>query len=448
MRKQQKIQAEEMINLLSQAHDEIRKAIGVGENKEALALIVQCQDAAIQLGNLIEQTEGESCATIRILEHYCELLYQAYEGIQHDQVTNINRVFKHLRKVLIQIENSIKNEIKVKKVLVFLPYKASMWDSFESVWKSAYEDPDCEAYVIPIPYYDKNPDGSFREMHYEGALYPDYVPVTDYNSYNFEVQRPDMIFIHNPYDEWNYVKSVHPFFYSKNLKKYTDKLVYIPYFILGDTEPDDYDTVKHMEHFCTVPAVIHADKVIVQSEKMRQIYINVLSETMGKDTRKVWEDKILGLGSPKMDKVLNTRKEDLMIPEEWLRVIRKPDGDYKKIIFYNTSVSALIKHEEKMLWKIRSVFETFKEKQDEITLLWRPHPLMQATIESMRPQLWQEYKEIVEQYKQESWGIYDDSADMDRAVILSDAYYGDASSVVQLYKKTGKMIMMQDVECR
>ena len=98
MRKQQKIQAEEMINLLSQAHDEIRKAIGVGENKEALALIVQCQDAAIQLGNLIEQTVGESCATIRILEHYCELLYQAYEGIQHDQVTNINRVFKHLRK--------------------------------------------------------------------------------------------------------------------------------------------------------------------------------------------------------------------------------------------------------------------------------------------------------------------------------------------------------------
>lgn len=73
---------------------------------------------------------------------------------------------------------------------------------------------------------------------------------------------------------------------------------------------------------------------------------------------------------------------------------------------------------------------------------------MQATIESMRPQLWQEYKEIVEQYKQESWGIYDDSADMDRAVILSDAYYGDASSVVQLYKKTGKMIMMQDVKCR
>lgn len=448
MRKQQKIQAEEMINLLSQAHDEIKKAIGVGENKEALALIVQCQDAAIQLGNFIEQNEGEACATIRILEHYCELLYQIFEGIQHDRATNINRALKNLRKTLIQIENSIKNEIKVKKVLVFLPYKASMWDSLESVWRAAYEDPDCDAYVIPIPYYDKNPDGSFREMHYEGDLYPDYVPVTDYNSYNFEVQRPDMIFIHNPYDEWNYVTSVHPFFYSRNLKKYTDNLVYIPYFILGDAEPDDYDTIKQMEHFCTVPAVIHADKVIVQSEKMRQIYINVLSETMGKDTRKIWENRILGLGSPKIDKVLNARKEDIVIPDEWLKVVKKPDGNYKKIIFYNTSVSALIKHEEKMLQKIRSVFEIFKENQDEITLLWRPHPLMQATIESMRPQLWQEYKEIVEQYKQESWGIYDDSADLDRAVVLSDAYYGDASSVVQLYKKTGKMIMMQNVSCR
>ena len=35
---------------------------------------------------------------------------------------------------------------------------------------------------------------------------------------------------------------------------------------------------------------------------------------------------------------------------------------------------------------------------------------------------------------------------MDRAVVLSDAYYGDGSSVVQLYKQTGKPIMIQNVE--
>ena len=38
--------------------------------------------------------------------------------------------------------------MKVRKEVVFLPYKASMWDSLESVWKAAEEDPDCVAYVF------------------------------------------------------------------------------------------------------------------------------------------------------------------------------------------------------------------------------------------------------------------------------------------------------------
>ena len=47
----------------------------------------------------------------------------------------------------------------IRREVVFLPYKASMWDSLESVWKRYEDDPLVDAYVIPIPYYDKNPDG-------------------------------------------------------------------------------------------------------------------------------------------------------------------------------------------------------------------------------------------------------------------------------------------------
>ncbi|HBI62772.1 MAG TPA: hypothetical protein DDY31_16460, partial [Lachnospiraceae bacterium] len=79
-------------------------------------------------------------------------------------------------------------------------------------------------------------------------------------------------------------------------------------------------------------------------------------------------------------------------------------------------------------------------------LLWRPHPLFASTIEAMRPELREEYREIVERYREDGWGIYDDSSDMDRAVEISDAYYGDGSSVVQLYQKTGKAIMLQNPE--
>ena len=66
----------------------------------------------------------------------------------------------------------------------------------------------------------------------------------------------------------------------------------------------------------------------------------------------------------------------------------------------------------------------------------------------MKPQLWEEYEKIVKQYKEEGWGIYDDSTDMDRAVVLSDGYYGDSSSVVIVYQKTGKPVMIQSVEIR
>jgi len=116
----------------------------------------------------------------------------------------------------------------------------------------------------------------------------------------------------------------------------------------------------------------------------------------------------------------------------------------KKIIFYNTSINALLRYNEQMLVKMKDVFRIFKENREEIALLWRPHPLIKDTIESMRPKLWSEYQQIVQQYQEEGWGIYDDSTDLDRAIALSDAYYGDQSSVVQLCQKAGMPVMLQD----
>ncbi len=447
MRKIQKTQIEDFLHLLSRAHEEIKKAISSGKKDTALDLLSQCQDSAIQIGETIENLEGENFATIPLLENYCEMLYQIYENIRSNQSINPNKSYKVLQKSLNAIKNSVKNEIKVQIEAVFLPYKASMWDSLESIWQAAAEDPDCDAYVIPIPYYDKNPDGSFKEMHYEGGLYPDYVPITNYQAYDFQERCPDMIFIHNPYDECNYVTSVHPFFYSKNLKQFTEKLVYVPYFVLDEIDPKNQSAVEGMKHFCTVPGVIYADKVIVQSEDMRQIYVNVLTEYAkgSQANRKYWEDKILGLGSPKIDKVLSTRKEDIEIPEEWRRVIEKVDGSFKKVIFYNTSVTALLEHEEQYLKKMEDVFKVFKEAKEEIALLWRPHPLMKATIESMRPELWGKYWKLVVEYQEEGWGIYDDTADLDRVIALCDGYYGDPSSVVKLCHNAGVLIIIQNL---
>lgn len=447
MRKFQKEQLLDIFTSLHELHRECRDRMEQKEYQTVQTALSDCQEAAIHTGEAIEQLVGEGTDAVSYLEQYCEHIYNL--SVQIEELS-AQKFYKSLEEVLIKAENAVKH-ISTRKEVVFFPYKASMWDSLESVYLAAKEDENCDAYCIPIPYYDRRPDGSLGMMHYEGNEYPKNIEVIDYRTYNLEERHPDAIYIHNPYDEWNHVTCVPERYFARNLRNYTDELVYIPYFVLDEIEPNNQARIEEMKHFCFIPGVIYSHKVIVQSEKMRQIYINEYikaakeSGLTGEHTdRKYLEKKILGLGSPKFDKVLNTKKEDLDIPEDWLRVIEKPDGSWKKIVFYNTSINGLLQHSDKMLEKMQDVLKFFKKHQEDVTLLWRPHPLIKTTIESMRPQLWQEYREIVERYRKEAWGIYDESSDMDRAVILSDAYYGDGSSILQLYKRTGKMIMLQN----
>lgn len=457
MKKAQKQQAEELVRQMEEAHSQIKKFIEQGSIPSAMELLEECQNGGITIGTLVERTEGEEHSAVVLLQDYCELVYQIHEDLlcSRNKEINANKTYKLLKQKLLKVSNSLKNDVCVRTEAVFLPYKASMWDSLESVWQAADADENCDAYVIPIPYYNKNPDGSFREMHYEGDQYPDYVPITRYDTYDFEKHRPDIIYIHNAYDNWNLVTSVHPHFFSENLKKYTDKLVYIPYFVLDEVEPDNEQAVKSMKHFCFMPGIINADKVIVQSENMRQIYISEYLKAAkeqglrGKHLDKAYlEQKFLGLGSPKYDRVCAVNKEDLDIPPEWMKIIKKPDGSRKKIIMYNTGIATLLTYNEKWVDKIENVLGIFKENQNETALLWRPHPLIESTMHSMRPEVLQKYLLLKEKYIAEGWGIYDETADVDRAIVLSDAYYGDGSSVVQLYQQTGKPIMIQNVEIR
>lgn len=463
MRQARKREILNFIDSLQQAHSEIREAMEKQDRTSAQTMLAECQEFAVELGNAIEATEGEECVTVSHVEKYCETLFRVFESMNFSEegdspeksniACDANKAYKLLKRQLLRVENSVKNDISIRREVAFFPYKASMWDSLESVYLAAKEDPDCDAYCVPIPYFDLNADHSFGTMHYEGSEYPKDVEVIDWQTYQFEERRPDTIFIHNPYDEWNHVTSVHPRYYARNLKKYTDLLVYIPYFIVNEIRSDDTDRqrkIDSMRHFCFMPGTIYADKVIVQSEDMRQIYI----EEYMKDARQAnisvsrrdLEEKILGLGSPKLDKVLNTQKEDLDIPEEWMRVIRKPNGESKKVIIYNISISTFLYYNEKWIDKVEEALGIFRDNQEEIALLWRPHPLIENTMKSMRPEFLERYLRIRDCYREEAWGIYDDTADLDRAIAISDAYYGDRSSVVQLYQQTGKPVMIQNVE--
>ena len=329
-----------------------------------------------------------------------------------------------------------------KRLAVFLPYKAAMWDALETIWREKAADPGYETMVIPIPYYDKAADGSLIKEHWEFHSYPADVPVVDYRSVDLAELHPAEIYIHNPYDQANHITSVHPDYYAKRLKDLTEQLVYVPYFVLGDTDACNPVAIAD---FAVTPGVFYAHRVVVQSENMKKAYVNALVSRLGEDTRPIWEQKIEGSGSPKLDKLLATDVSKLDIPQEWERIANRADGSRRLVILYNTGVAALLAENERMIDKIRRVLEYFCKERDNVTLLWRPHPLIEATLTSMRPQLLEEYRKIVDEYVQAGWGIYDDTPDLDRAILWSDAYYGDQSSLVWLYRETGKPVMIQNV---
>lgn len=420
---------------IEKAHEIIKKMISNHQFVDE-GLLADLQACAIEVGTALEKEGQNTAGIVKLLEEYCEFLYK-FSQVQNSSAQK--PLFKSFRRIFVDAVKQIK-QIDVQYEVVFFPYKASMWDTFESIWEAAKKNSQYEVHVVPIPYYDKTPEGEFSKFYYEGEKYPDYVEIEDWQKYNVEEQKPDIIFIHNPYDGENYVTSVHPDFYSEKLRRYTDMLVYIPYAVTSK-EPV-------AKEFAFTPGIIYADKVITQSETIRKGYIELYKELERENQCKgafgVLEDKFCALGSPKLDMVVNAHKRKWKFEDEWEKIATDSEGKRKRVVLLNTSINNMLKFDNLYLDKLEQDLEVFKKYGSRIALLWRPHPLLKSTYAAMRPELLNRYQEIVEKYRNEKWGIYDESGDLYKAVVFSDAYYGDWSSVATLYQCVSKPVMIRN----
>ena len=63
-------------NTLQKANTCIRETILSGSEKKLVALLLDCQECAIAIGNKIEKVYGENTDTVQGLEEYCETIYK------------------------------------------------------------------------------------------------------------------------------------------------------------------------------------------------------------------------------------------------------------------------------------------------------------------------------------------------------------------------------------
>ena len=425
MRIYQKKELLDMIAGFTEIHDSVNNAyVPENENsyKTCTEILTACQEGAIKIGNMIDASEGEGTKAVHLLEEYCELVYTLSNaldgnGCDTEKRKTVSDAVLCLNTQMVDIGREIEDNITVRFEIAFMPYKASMWDSLESIYETARKDPDCDVHLVPIPYYDKNPDGSRGKVYYDGELFPEDEQVTFFSDYDLSAQKPDAIFIHNPYDEFNNVTSVFPEYYSHELKKYTDCLVYVPY----------YATAGGMNATqSSLSAYYYADYIVTQSE----MHIGYFDTDIPRE-------RFIAAGSPKFDHVIHECRKKQDVPRSWHEIM-----DGKKVYFYNTSITGALQDTRAFLNKMEYVFRTFINREN-ACLLWRPHPLLESTFESMRKDYKPYYDRLKEIFVNSKIGIYDDTPDIAHSIAVSDAYIGDAgTSVISLFGITGKPVFI------
>ncbi len=401
---------EEMLALLDSMLESHRIILRTEDKGEILDLLEDCQQAAIVVGETMEKEASDHREIVGLLEKYCvELFLYA----QKDSFVEADIGLNSLAEAAIDLLR----QMPVTYQVVFMPYKAAMWDSLESIWEACRRDERCECLVVPIPYFELDAVNKKVIPCYDGELFPEEVSVTYYKDFYLSLERPDIVYIHNPYDGDNYVTSVHPSYYSDKLKQYTRKLVYVPYYVTSGF----FDK----NHLC-LPVCRNMDYMIIQSE---------YAKSMCRET--AYYDKILPLGSPKLDRIIALQGREKNIPEEW-----RPIMEGKKVLMLNTSINCLLSDDIYLLEKLKTVFELVKNNR-KIALLWRPHPLLEATMQSMRPQLLQIYAQLQEYFVENEIGILDNTPDITKTVAIADGYLGEeGTSVINLFGAAGKPIFI------
>lgn len=383
-----------------------------------LEILTNCQQAAIALGESLESCTNsldvkaiKELGMIKKIEDVCEQVYVCSQDFGSDNLAALKSRIAEILELLDRIPRTYR--------VVFLPYKASMWDSLESIWKCFAADERCETSVVPIPYFEANRQSNQWETRYEGDRYSKDVPVIYFQDYLLGDKKPDLVFVHNPFDQNNYVTTVHPAYYSQELVKHCGKIAYVPYYVNPGFLSSNYTGL---------PLLYRADYIVLQSE-------------LGKESCREFPyyDKVLPFGSPMFDKVIRLNNAGIAPPEEW-----GTDLNGKKKLLLNTTISDFLASGEKLMEKLHRFFEKVA-LVDSIAIIWRPHPLLEGTVMAMRPQFIGQYAQLVDYFNENRVGVFDRTADVSRAVAATDAYIGSGySSIIGLFEVCNKPVFCLD----
>ena len=247
------------------------------------------------------------------------------------------------------------------KSIAFCPYLEQMFDSMRSVYEEAVKR-GLDTSLYFIPWYTKDSIGDFE--------------ITD----DVEIPKQEYIVLHNPFDYYNLITSVHPYFYSDNLVKMGKKIIYIP-----------YHTGNMEKHVIKLPVAKNAEYIFCaegDEENIKAVYP---------------DKKVYAFGSPKKDLLTKKHGKEVMLCASLMPLVYDPKGRIEK----------------------------YKEILSMRKMLFRPHPLTESGLRAMNPAglpLWEEFIKGID---------CDRDPDLERSLSRCRKIYTDSPSILELWQETG-----------
>ena len=379
------------------------------------------------------------------------------------------------------ISEAVTAQIINREEMLILTIGPREWQGFERLYDELVKEDKADVFVVPLPVLFKdyfgqiaaNDDEIIANTHLDD--YPENVKISLWTDFNLELHHPDRIYIQSPYDSENPCLTIPPQFYAKELRNYTDRLIYIPPFRTDEFGENDYTDLCNLKHYVTAPGVIYSDEVVVQSENIKMQYIKKLKEFAGEETGDDWEAKIK-VGLPYVDKSKLSLKNESQYnySNDENSIENHPDDvkdkkDIKKKLFYLIGLNELSEHQiinlstdkqatekdsfekpdsdkKDIIESIKNRLDTFRDNEDTIGITVGLYPPDINTWNKVDSRLTKRLTDLLSSYGYEYTPIEPDYIMLEDIAAEYDAYYGSASPLVTIFTYVKKPVMIANYD--
>lgn len=427
----------ELLDIIDKANRLLKVAFSSASLDEVTGLLTQCQDLAIRVGTIIEFCNGLGTREVTILEEYCEAVFAFYEKLAAQggeladakldgQATNAS-ISESDFEVFVSLIDEIRlllQEKPLKKVAIFISYKHSLWKRMESVYEEYAGLGDYNVKVCPTPYFYKTFNGTLLEERNEYELFDEDLPLIKYEDVDFNFIHADVVVYQNAFDQWNAGLSLHPQFSSENLAKISRELVYIPDCQLEAVSPDDAKGLYTSKYYIVAPGVIRADRIIVDNDELKKLYVDTLTEATGQDKRPRWEGRV---------EVIKRKEANC------------GDKASKKRLLFSTTLTDLYSLKEEELNKIDRVIDVFKESQKALDITWKLDENFSTILHEKFPEYEGRYLDLIDKFKSLGLGDIEIDQSVDKLLEKCDAFYGGKGYAMNLAIRKRIPVMIMNI---